>query len=182
MSEKFPLTGICRVTGVSGQWLQSYVNEKYKDIETKITPLVKKKFLWQFHLMKCAHLPEIKRINTGYGPVLMLKQKKLPGYISADEAGKTRENSGNPFRLHIVNALLFIVIYLNPYIGVLPSKRHRPQAKRTGKTNHIERFNNTMRQRVSRLVRKTLSFSKKFDNHTGAIMLFVHHYNNMIIK
>ena len=68
------------------------------------------------------------------------------------------------------------------YIEVLPSKRHRPQAKHTGKTNHIERFNNTMRQRVSRLVRKTLSFSKKLDNHIGAIMLFVHHYNSMIIK
>ncbi len=43
--EKIPLAGICRVTGVSGQWLQSYVNEKYEDIETKTTPLVKKKFL-----------------------------------------------------------------------------------------------------------------------------------------
>ncbi len=26
---KIPLAGICRVTGVSGQWLQSYINEKY---------------------------------------------------------------------------------------------------------------------------------------------------------
>jgi insertion element IS1 protein InsB len=34
-----------------------------------------------------------------------------------------------------------------------------------------------MRQRVSRLVRKTLSFSKKLENHIGAIWLFIHHYN-----
>lgn len=31
--------------------------------------------------------------------------------------------------------------------------------------------------RVSRLVRKTLSFSKKLENHIGAIWYFVHHYN-----
>ncbi|OQY44229.1 MAG: hypothetical protein B6242_13125 [Anaerolineaceae bacterium 4572_78] len=35
----------------------------------------------------------------------------------------------------------------------------------------------TLRQRVSRLVRKTLSFSKNVANHIGAIWYFVHHYN-----
>jgi hypothetical protein len=32
-------------------------------------------------------------------------------------------------------------------------------------------------RRMSRLVRKTLSFSKKRENHIGAIWSFVHHYN-----
>ncbi|OQY59115.1 MAG: hypothetical protein B6245_08410, partial [Desulfobacteraceae bacterium 4572_88] len=41
---------------------------------------------------------------------------------------------------------------------------------------------NTMRQRISRLVRKTLSFSKKLENHTAAIWLFIHHYNSVIKK
>ena len=45
------------------------------------------------------------------------------------------------------------------------------------KTNHIERFNNTLRQRVSRLVREALAFSKKLVNHMGAIKLFICHYN-----
>ncbi|MEO0648654.1 MAG: IS1 family transposase, partial [Cyanobacteria bacterium J06650_10] len=47
----------------------------------------------------------------------------------------------------------------------------------SGLTSYIERVNNTLRQRVSRLVRKTLSFSKKLDNHIGAIWLFIHEYN-----
>jgi len=38
-------------------------------------------------------------------------------------------------------------------------------------------LNCTLRQRVSRLVRKTLSFSKKLENHIGAIFYFIHHYN-----
>ena len=44
---------------------------------------------------------------------------------------------------------------------------------------HIERFNNTLRQRVSRLVREALSFSKRLVNHIGAIKLFICHYNLM---
>lgn len=44
------------------------------------------------------------------------------------------------------------------YAQVLPNSRHRAVGKESGQTNHIERFNCTLRQRVSRLVRKTLSF------------------------
>ena len=67
--------------------------------------------------------------------------------------------------------------YWSAYEDILPVKRHRSVGKESGKTNHIERFNCTLRQRVSRLVRKTLSFSKKLENHIGAIWNFVHHYN-----
>jgi insertion element IS1 protein InsB len=67
--------------------------------------------------------------------------------------------------------------YWEAYEQVIPSKRHKAVGKQTGKTNYIERFNCTMRQRISRLVRKTLSFSKKVENHIGAIWYFVHHYN-----
>lgn len=63
------------------------------------------------------------------------------------------------------------------YEQVIPSKRHRAVDKETGKTSYIERFNHTLRQRVGRLVRKTLSFSKKLSNHIGAVWYFVHHYN-----
>jgi IS1 family transposase len=64
--------------------------------------------------------------------------------------------------------------------SVLLSKRHRAVGKETGLTSYIERFNNTLRQRVSRLGRKTLSFSKKLANHSAAIWNFIHHYNEQI--
>jgi len=67
--------------------------------------------------------------------------------------------------------------FWDAYAQVLPSKRHRPVGKDSGKTNYIERFNNTLRQCVGRLVRKALSFSKKLVNHVGAIWYFIHHYN-----
>jgi insertion element IS1 protein InsB len=63
------------------------------------------------------------------------------------------------------------------YEGVIPVTQHRAISKLARKTNHIERLNNTLRQRVSRLARDALSFSKKLDNHIGAIKLFICHYN-----
>ncbi len=66
------------------------------------------------------------------------------------------------------------------YQAVLPSKRHQAVGKETGLTSDIEHFNNTLRQRVSRLVRQTLSFSKKLDNHINAIWNGIHYYNEQI--
>ena len=63
------------------------------------------------------------------------------------------------------------------YKGVIPAAQHHPIGKLARKTNHIERFNNTLRQRVSRLVRSALSFSKRLANHIGAIKYFICHYN-----
>jgi len=60
---------------------------------------------------------------------------------------------------------------------VIPGAQHRAISKLARKTNHIERFNHTLRQRVSRLVREALSFSKKLAHHVGAIKLFICHYN-----
>jgi IS1 family transposase len=63
---------------------------------------------------------------------------------------------------------------------VLDQDKHIAAGKEKGYTNHIERFNNTLRQRCSRLVRKTLSFSKKLENHIGAIKYFICHYNKYL--
>jgi insertion element IS1 protein InsB len=59
------------------------------------------------------------------------------------------------------------------YEGVISAVQHRAISKLARTTHHIERFNNTLRQRVSRLVREAFSFSKKLANHIGAIKLFI---------
>lgn len=66
------------------------------------------------------------------------------------------------------------------YAGVLLSKRHFAVDKDSGLTSQIERLNNTLRQRISRLVRLGLSCSKKLKNHIGAIWNFIHYYNQQI--
>ena len=56
-------------------------------------------------------------------------------------------------------------------------QRHRAKVRGGGHTNHLERLHLTLRQRCSRLVRKTLSFSKKLKNHIGMIKYFICDYN-----
>jgi insertion element IS1 protein InsB len=71
--------------------------------------------------------------------------------------------------------------YWAAYTAIFYDNKLHQVGKESGQTNHIERFNNTLRQRVSRLVRKTLSFSKKLENHIGAIWYFIHHYNRSLL-
>ena len=61
--------------------------------------------------------------------------------------------------------------------NILNEEQHFAAGKDKGFVNHLERFNGTLRQRCSRLVRKALSFSKKQSNHVGAIKHFICHYN-----
>lgn len=59
----------------------------------------------------------------------------------------------------------------------LPKITHKKVGKETGETAHVERLNNTLRQRIARLVRKTLSFSKKQYMLNLHFKLFAFHYN-----
>jgi len=46
------------------------------------------------------------------------------------------------------------------YSNVFPKETHHSVGKESGQTNHMERWNNTLRQSNARYTRKTLSFSK----------------------
>jgi IS1 family transposase len=60
---------------------------------------------------------------------------------------------------------------------VIPQDQHKATGKEEGGTCHVERWNNTLRQRLSRFVRKTLSFSKSRRMHDCCLKLFIHRYN-----
>jgi len=63
------------------------------------------------------------------------------------------------------------------YLAVIPEEQHSAVGKETGETAHVERWNNTLRQRLGRFVRKTLSFSKSLFMHDACLGLFLHRYN-----
>lgn len=71
----------------------------------------------------------------------------------------------------------FFSDYWPAYRQAFIEETHVGVGKASGLTASIERFNCTLRQRASRLVRKALSFSKSLTNHTGAIKYFICHYN-----
>jgi insertion element IS1 protein InsB len=59
----------------------------------------------------------------------------------------------------------------------VPEEQHEPVGKDSGEANHVERWNLTLRQRLGRFVRKTLSFSKCEVMHEICLRLCVHEYN-----
>lgn len=63
------------------------------------------------------------------------------------------------------------------YEKAFPQRTHRFCAKQEGETNHAERWFGTVRSRLSRLVRRTYSFSKRVERHLDAIHLFITTYN-----
>ncbi len=68
------------------------------------------------------------------------------------------------------------------YRKVLPEGQHRQVGKSSGQTNHVERWNCTLRQRLGRFVRKTLSFSKSEAMHEICLVLFLHDYNRLCLN
>jgi IS1 family transposase len=66
------------------------------------------------------------------------------------------------------------------YQLVIPSEQHTAAGKESGLTAHVERWNNTLRQRLGRFVRKSLSFSKSDVMHELCLRLFLHDYNKSL--
>jgi insertion element IS1 protein InsB len=67
--------------------------------------------------------------------------------------------------------------FWHAYQAVIPEEQHPAVGKETGGTAHVERWNNTLRQRLARFVRKILSFSKSLFMHDMCLNLFLHRNN-----
>jgi len=70
--------------------------------------------------------------------------------------------------------------FWSAYAAVIPAAQHQAVGKETGETAHVERFNTTLRQRLARLVRQSLSFSKSAHMHDVCLRLFIWRYNSAI--
>lgn len=63
------------------------------------------------------------------------------------------------------------------YAQVFSPETHEQVEKGSGETSHVERFYCTLRQRLGRYVRKTLSFSKSERMHHLVTKWFITEYN-----
>lgn len=103
--------------------------------------------------------------------------REVVGCAKGDRSAKTAQELWDSLPPVYRQCAFIHTDFWEAYALVLPPKRYKAVGKETGKTCYIERLNNTFRQRISRLVRKTLSFSKKLEHHKAAIWNFIHHYN-----
>lgn len=67
--------------------------------------------------------------------------------------------------------------FWHAYEQLLCTGTHQLTGKESGQTAHVERWNCTLRQRLARYVRKTLSFSKSDKYHHLVTKWFIFHYN-----
>jgi IS1 family transposase/transposase-like protein len=178
--EKIPLAGIVRVTGVSERWLQNYVNQKYEAIPQHVEVKKKEKMPLTIQCDEMWSFVRSKQNKEWIWLAIDMETREIVGlYVgSRDKKGANGLWASLPSVYR--QCAVYYTDFWESYKTIFPSKRYYAVGKETGKTNCIERFNCTMRQRVSRLVRKTLSFSKKVENHIGAIWHFVHHYNSSL--
>jgi IS1 family transposase len=175
--EKISLAGISRATGVSERWLQYYVNKKLGAVKRQVEVKSKKKGQLIIQCDEMWSFVGDKSNKQWIWLALDVFTKEIVGVYIGKRDQTGAQGLWDSLPAVYRQCAVSYTDFWSAYGIVFPQKRHRAVGKDTGKTNYIERFNNTMRQRRSRLVRKTLSFSKILSNHIGAIWYFIHEYN-----
>jgi IS1 family transposase len=181
--ERISLRGICRAVGVGLKWLLGFLVQCFEALPEHL----------HVQPVTCNHNVMIQRLEVEADEMSSFVQKKAnkqwiwiamdatTRQVIAFHVGDRSRGSAKRLWAKIPEAYrqhaTFYTDQYVVYVGVIPTTQHRPISKLARKTNHVERFNSTLRQRVSRLVREALSFSKKLANHIGAIKLFICHYN-----
>ena len=154
--EKISLAGIARSTGVSQKWLQDYVNNKYASIERTVKVKPKKKVRLNVECDELWSFVDCKENKQWVWLAMDRETREIIGVYIGDRSEEGAKHLWNSLPPVYRQCAVCYTDFWAAYACILPSKRHQPVGKDSGKTNHIERFNNTLRQRVSRLVRNTL--------------------------
>ena len=186
--ERLSLRGICRVLSISLEWLWQFIAEVYDHLpdDLYVRPLSPDRRLQLLRLE--AEADELWSFvgSKANKPWVWLAFDPATRQVLAFYVGdRSRQSARQLWRRIPAASRERATFYTDDWEadkGVLPAGRPEVCAKGSGRTNAVERFNCPLRQRVSRLVRDVLSFSKKLANHIGAIKYFICHYNQEVLR
>ena len=180
LPERISQAGIARAAGVPERWLQDYVNQKYESIpqEIEVTGKPRGKITIQCDEMRSFVLKS--KNKYWIWPAADAGTREIAGVFAGSRDREGSRGLWNSLPPVCRQCAVCHADFWEACNEAFPSSRHKAAGKESGKTNRIERVDCTMRQRISRLVRKTLSFSKKAGNRIGAIWHFIHHYNSCL--
>ena len=187
--ERVSLRGICRVLSLSLSWLLQFIVEVYDQLpdDLAVQPVTNASRSLRLLCLE-AEADELwsfvqRRSNKQWVWLAFEPETRqvLAFYVGDRSRRSARQLWKRVPRAYREQATFYTDDW-EAYRQVIPEAQHEVCAKGSGHTNSVERFNCTLRQRVSRLVRKTLSFSKKQANHVGAIKYFICHYNQEVIR
>jgi len=108
---------------------------------------------------------------------LIQRNRKIIAFHIGDRSAQSAQRLWNKLPIQYQKKAKTFTDKLRSYDSVIPDNQHIQITKYSRDTNHIERFFSTLRQRVARLARKTLSFSKSLSFHNGTIKNFICEYN-----
>lgn len=177
--ERGSLAGIARVTGVSVRWRQNYVNDKYENIPMQVPVSKKRKGRLTIEGEELWSLVGNQDNQPWIGLALDRDTGEIVGVAEGSRSHQTAQPLWDSLPAVDRQGAVSYTDFWEAYKLVFPQGRHRQVGKETGQTNHIERLNGTLRPRISRLVRKTWSFSQKLTNHIGALWHFIHYSNDV---
>ncbi len=104
------------------------------------------------------------------------RTRQIVAFVIGDRSEKTCRHLWNKIPDKYKRCLTFSDFW-QAYSQVFPEETHRCVGKESGETAHMERWYNTLRQRLARFVRKTLSFSKSDAFHHMVTKWFIAEYN-----
>jgi len=174
--ERVSMRGIERVFGVSRYYLARWLLETVANLPPLSATLVKWQpgdvleldELWSFVLKKSQ--------KRWIWLALCRRTRQIVAYVIGDRSEKTCRKLWARIPTEYKACRTFSDFW-EAYQKVFPDDTHQSVGKESGQTAHIERWINTLRQRLARFVRKTLSFSKSDRFHEVALRLFIHRYN-----
>jgi len=174
--ERISQRGICRVTGVSLKWLSSSLKKKSETLQLEV-PLVPKKGKIS---VECDEIWTYVQNKTNVQWIWLAIDRltqMIVGFFLGPRDSQAAQSLFFSLPPVYRQCAVCYTDGLASYVGALPTTRHKISKKGSGLTHHIERVNLTLRQRISPLVRKTLSFAKNLRNLRGQVLNFINHYN-----
>ena len=187
--ERIPLRGICRVLSISREWLLTFIAEVYDELPDDLFVQPAQHTTGCVRVLRlAAEADEMwsfvgRKANKQWIWIAMdTSTRQVIAFYVGDRSRRSARKLWQRIPAVYREQATFYTDNWAAYKEVIPAAQHQVCAKSTGHTNMIERFNCRLRQRVSRLVRNALSFSKKLRNHIGAIKYFICHYNQEVIR
>ena len=174
--ERASMRGIERIFGTARQTLARWIVEKAASLPELTATLVAAKpddvleldELWSFVL---------KKSNKRWVWIALCRRtRQIVAYLIGNRSEESCRELWKRIPAVYQQCCSFSDFW-EAYQNVFPSDSHQCVGKESGETAHVERWNNTLRQRLARFVRKTLSFSKSDTFHDLALKLFIHDYN-----
>jgi insertion element IS1 protein InsB len=177
--ERISLRGISRVVNKSIGWLMNFIEKLYEQLGDELPlnlPENPQISLCRIEADEMWSYVGKKANKQWIWLALEQKTRQVVGFWIGPRSEEGAWGLWYSMPESIRNSAYFYTDNWDAYAAAFPSERHT-NSKYEGETNHVERFNNTLRQRCSRLVRKNLAFSKKMENHINAIYYFIVNYN-----